>query len=193
MFDTISVILLAAGGSSRLGAPKQLVMYKGKTLLRRSAQAAVGSRCGQVIVVFGSVDPALDAELHGLTIKRVVNTDWQCGIGTSIRCGMEALRPGTEAVVIMLCDQPLVTSDLLNRLMDMYHTSGSQIVASEYAETVGVPALFSDTYFTDLLSLPPDHGAKKLLLSHASGVLSVPFPAGIIDVDTPEDVERLNK
>lgn len=191
MSEKISVILLAAGGSSRLGRPKQLVHYGGKSLLRIAVEAAAGSYCESVTVVLGATDPALLAELEGLSVGLAFNPEWQTGIGSSIRCGITAVHPDTTAVVLMLCDQPRVTSELINSLITAHQTTGAPMVASEYADTLGVPALFTSQFFHDLAALPGDEGAKKLIARYSDRVGRIPFPEAEIDIDTPEDVESL--
>lgn len=190
----VAAIILAAGGSSRLGRPKQLLPYKGSTLLRHAVETALASRCRPVVVVLGANAPESRAAIEDLPATLVLNENWQAGMGSSIATGIAALageaRGAADAVLVMLCDQPNLTSAHLDRLTDSF-LAGAEIVASEYAGTLGVPALFSRPYFFELAALDPTQGAKPLLVKHASSVVAVPFPAGEIDIDTPEDYERL--
>lgn len=115
-------------------------------------------------------------------------------MSSSIRVGLKALlamNPNLDAVVILLCDQPLVSSQTLNQLIEAYHVTGNPIIASEYSETVGVPALFNHHLFSELMALKSTEGAKKLIKKHINKVFSVPFSEGAIDIDTPNDYERL--
>ena len=188
----IGVIVLAAGGSSRLGSPKQLVTFRGETLVRQAAKAALESVCDQVVVVVGSYALAMCQELNDLPVTIVENKNWQSGISSSIRSGIEEMMASDlEGVVIMLCDQPFVTARVLNELINSHRKTGRAIVASTYGTTRGVPAFFAPELFTELASLTKDEGARRIIASHPGKVATVAFPHGAIDIDTPEDRERL--
>jgi len=188
----IALILLAAGGSTRMGRPKQLLLYKGQTLLRRAAEQAISAGCDPVIVVVGADAPRMRTELADLAVRIVENPNWQRGMGTSIRAGLGAIPPlGAQAVVITLCDQPLIDSAALKRLMDLHRSTGRAPIAAQYAGTLGVPALFGPEYLPGLAGLPDDCGAKQLLLTHASQVLAVPMEPAATDIDTPMDYQGL--
>jgi molybdenum cofactor cytidylyltransferase len=192
----ISLIILAAGGSTRLGRPKQLVVFRGETLLRHAAKTALASVVdGPVIVVLGNESNHLKKNLSDLPVEIVVNANWKFGLGSSIRAGMEALRDGrrADAVLMMVCDQPMVTPELLNTLIDNFKMFGAPIGATQYGKTIGVPALFAKNYFDDLLSLEDDQGAKKIISSNLNISTVVPFLEGIADVDTEDDVAGLER
>ena len=191
----IGVIILAAGGSSRMGRPKQLLPYQGQSLVRHAAESALASVCDRVVVVVGSHADEVGNEVADLTLDVIENRDWQSGMSSSIRAGLEALTSTSEldAVVIMLCDQPFVRPDVLNNLVDTYRQSGTSIVASLYGTTKGVPALFSRKYFNELMSLAADEGARRIIASHPDDVATIVFPEGAIDIDTPRDHEHASK
>jgi molybdenum cofactor cytidylyltransferase len=188
-----ALILLAAGGSTRMGRAKQLLPYRGTTLLRHAVNGALASRCHPVVVVIGSEAPMMRAELSGLPVQIVTNLAWASGIGTSIRAGLAALlaQASPPAVVIMLCDQPAVTGDVLNELIDRYQSTHSPIVASSYNGTVGVPALFASTLYDKLLELKNAEGARQIIFQYLDSTQQVPFPEGSNDVDMPEGYDRL--
>jgi xanthine dehydrogenase accessory factor len=193
---SIAVIILAAGGSTRMGRPKQLLSYGGRTLLRNAAEMAVASVCRPIIVVLGAYEDQLQREIGGLPVQSVVNERWAGGLGSSIRAGLEAVercdREGAaEAVVLTLSDQPFVTDAVINDLVVTYRSSGKRIIASEYGGTLGVPALFGREYFAELAALSGAAGAKQIIAAHASDVGRVPFPQGTADIDTPEDYVAL--
>ncbi len=191
---SIGVILLAAGGSTRLGSPKQLLTYRGKTLLRRAAETALAADGRPVVAVLGRDAAALRAELAGLDVLAVENPGWERGMGTSVRLGMAALGEEAVAVLLMLCDQPLVTAEKLAMLIDAFRQApGGGIIAAAYNGTVGVPALFARTYFDELRALPDAAGAKPVLRRHRDNVTAVPLPEAAVDIDTREQHERLTQ
>ena len=185
----IGAIVLAAGPSSRLGQAKQLLIYRGITLVRRSAQAALEAGCAPVIAVLGFERERIATELRDLPVTMVANENWECGIGSSLRAGMGAAATGCDAVVILTCDQPHVSAAVVRRLIDAHEKTTRPIVASAYAETRGVPALFARTCFPALQSLPDDRGAKSLIATAREAEIAlIDFPEGAIDIDTPQDL-----
>ena len=188
-----ALILLAAGGSTRMGRAKQLLPYRGTTLLRHAVNAALDSRCRPVAVVVGSQAAQMRAELTGLPLQIVSNLAWANGLGTSIRAGLAGLlaESSPRAVLFMLCDQPAVTGDLLNALIDRYESTNALIVASCYDDIVGVPALFDAALFEELLELDDAGGAQQLMQRHIDRLERILFAEGSIDVDTPERYDRL--
>ncbi len=191
----VGVVLLAAGGSTRLGHPKQLVHYQGRTLVRRAAEAAEAARCGPVVVVLGAARDAVAAELDGLSVRTVDHADWAAGPGGSLRAGLRALTdmgaPALDGVLVMLCDQLRVDAAHLRALRDTFARTRAPVVASAYAGTRGVPALFARAVFPELEALAPGQGARGVIAREPSRVVEVPLPGGGDDVDTPEDVARL--
>lgn len=181
--SSVSIILLAAGGSSRLGTPKQLHPHQETTLLRYSSSQALASKAKSTYVILGSEAERMAEELKGLSPQIVMNPDWRSGMSTSIRAGIHALPSSVDAALIMLCDQPPVTTELLNAIITTYQSSHNPIVACEYHGTQGVPALFDKVFFPKLLQLKGDSGAKQIILDHPDQVTLIPFPDGIVDVD----------
>ncbi len=188
------LIILAAGPSSRLGLPKQNLIYKGQTLLQRAVDEAIASVCHPIIVVLGANAEAIRPTVLDKPISIIYNPDWQEGMASSIRLGILGLQnidPEISAVVLMLCDQPFVNSQLIDQLIEINSKKG--IVASAYNETAGVPILFEANYFYELLSLNGQEGAKKLLVKYEGDLITVPFLLGSIDIDTVDDFEKLLK
>ncbi|MCF2494237.1 nucleotidyltransferase family protein [Dyadobacter chenhuakuii] len=188
------IIILAAGNSSRLGKPKQLLRYQDKTLIRHVTQAAIAAKSTSVTVVTGSNADLIAKELDSLPCHAVYNPDWESGMASSLVTGVQhqmASQPGISGVIFAVSDQPFVTVDLFNALIDRALEGNAGIVASAYENTFGTPVLFSSKYFPALLKLSGTEGAKKLITKFASDVTPVPFPSGGIDIDTQADYQKL--
>lgn len=145
-------------------------------------------------VVIGAERDRVMAELVGTKVFLVENETWQRGIGNSIRAGLREFLeayPNTEAVILLACDQPLIESSVIAGLMEKRMETRKPIVASSYAETLGIPALFSRSYFDELQELDDDTGAKQVILNHSKDVAEYPFPDGAIDIDTAADYQEL--
>lgn len=191
-FDTVALLLLAAGASTRMGQPKQLLAYRGRTLLRHAAETAVATGCSPLVLVTGAVHEALASEVAGLPFQVVHNSDWATGMASSIRTGLaaaEAARPA--AVLIMLADQPLVTPALLRQLVKAQHDTNAPVVATAYGSTLGVPAVFAADVLPQLRQLRGAQGAGGFIVGLGPAAGRVAFAAGAIDVDTPEEYARL--
>lgn len=192
--EKIGALILAAGSSSRFGQPKQLLQFRGQTLLRRMVDAATSAGCRPVAVVVGAERERVLAELSETKELLVENQTWQRGIGNSIRAGLRATAsayPEIGAIIVLSCDQPLVDAETILALQSKYNEAKKPIVASRYAGTLGIPALFARSYFDELFLLDDDAGAKQVILHHGNEVAEFEFPDGAIDIDTPEDYERL--
>jgi molybdenum cofactor cytidylyltransferase len=205
----VGAVVLAAGGSSRLGQPKQLLTFHGETLICRAVRAAAEAGCEPILVVVGENSEAIrlaldirDSRISSFSgLERVTspslsptiieNREWQRGVGTSIRRGLEQLPNFVEAAVLLTCDQPYLDASIVSQLIAALAETGKPIVASSYADTLGVPALFDRSCFDDLLALPDDSGAKSLIASRPNDVAVVAFENGAIDIDTPSDFQRL--
>ncbi len=185
----VAAVVLAAGQSVRMGRPKLLLVWEGKSLLRRAAEAA-GAACRQVVVVLGPEPQRMEAELSSLPVEVVVNPEYAKGMATSLRCGIQAVGDATAALVV-LADQPAVTAEHLRRLIQAYRRSGAPLAAAAYGDTVGAPAVFSRQLFPELLALEGDTGAKRVVESHRHEAVVVPLPEAAVDVDAAEDWQRL--
>jgi molybdenum cofactor cytidylyltransferase len=186
------VILLAAGSSSRLGRPKQLINYQGKTLIQKAIDEANKSQAESLVVMLGANAELIKTGFEPSSAPFIINSDWQHGMSSSMQCGLRYLLETSqvEQVILMLCDQPYVSQELLDQLINLKKASGKGIVACSYAGTVGVPALFDQTYFPELFALKGTEGAKKVILNHQKDTFLVDFPLGAIDLDTEKDVQK---
>jgi molybdenum cofactor cytidylyltransferase len=202
--DSISrcaVIILAAGSSSRLGKPKQLLKYNGESLLQHMLGIAMAADVRPIIVVLGANGLLISKEIKAAVPPShiVFNGEWREGIASSVRSGIRALQgadPLADGVILAVCDQPYVTTNLLNSLLAEQGKSGSPIVASAYergagVQVIGTPVLFHKSMYPELMALKGDTGAKKLIRQYTDSVATVPFPGGDTDIDTEADYAAL--
>lgn len=192
--DIIGIVVLAAGMSSRLGSPKQLLSHGGKTLLKHAVDEATNSNAEFVVVVLGANSELFLNEIDVDKASVVENTEWQNGMASSLLRGLKAVlqRPiSPDGAIFMVCDQPFVSSDILNNLISTYRETGKPIVASNYGEVIGTPAFFHQSLFKELMQLKGDEGAKKIIQQHKDEVATILFPQGRIDIDRKEDYEKL--
>ena len=190
-----AIVILAAGSSSRFGSAKQNLVYGNQTLLQNAVKNALAAN-KNVIVVLGANCEDIAYTIKEKPVNILYNTNWSRGMATSIVMAIEDIQTSylnIDSTIFMLCDQPFVDEKLLQQLIDTAQTTEKGIVASEYNNTQGVPALFKQKYFPYLLALKGIEGARKLLLQHVDDLESIPFPLGSIDIDTAEDWERLNQ
>lgn len=189
-----AIIILAAGNSSRLGRPKQLLEYKETTLLKNTISEALKVENSFVILVTGSNNNLIEKELNSSEISIAFNSEWESGMSSSIIKGIQEvlyLNSDCESCILTVCDQPFVTSSVFENLMKESERAKKGIAASAYSETLGTPVLFHKKYFEELLELKGQEGAKKLIKKYAEDVASVLFEKGNIDIDTEEDYEKL--
>lgn len=188
-----AAIVLAAGQASRMGRPKTLLDFHGEALVRRAARTALDAGYDAVLVVVADYTDALGDALAGLPVSIVVNPHAPDGIGTSIAAGIRALEPETAYAAIVLSDQPLVTSRYLAELRARAYASPCLVVASRYADTLGVPALFAREAFPALLALKADHGCKRVIQALADSTVILDCPEAAVDIDTPDDYRAVAK
>jgi len=194
--NNTGIIILAAGSSSRFGNTKQLLHFKGKTLLKHTIEEATETGAQPVVVVTGANADEISKEIKNEKVEIVFNKNWEQGMASGIGIGLKnaiILNKELENVIITVCDQPFVSSSLFQQLFQKQSESAKHIVASAYADTIGTPALFTIKYFDALMGLTGDQGAKGLLKKHSKDLATVDFPDGYIDIDTQEDYENLLK
>ena len=181
------LILLAAGGSARMGQPKQVLPWKGRTLIRHAAETALATACRPILVVLGASATVCREEIKDLGILTVENPSWNEGMGTSIARGMDALlslEPEIPAALIMLVDQPSLTSTYLEILRSEWEQTPSSIVATRYEARGGTPAIFPKRYFDELRVCKGDRGAREIVQRMGAKLLTPDAP--LFDLDTPE-------
>ncbi len=187
----VTVLVLAAGNARRFGANKLLQPLGDEALLRHALSAANGVFPGRVTLVTGEDADRVAAAAGDLTASVVFNPDYVSGIGTSIAAGARACHTESDALVVMLADQPLITADHLRSLAAHWNGRPEGIVASAYSGTLGPPALFGKEHFDALSSLSGDRGARAVIEANAQSVVAVAFEPASIDIDTPADLEAV--
>ena len=189
--DNVYAIILAGGSSSRMGRPKQLLEWQNQSLLEHAIQNAYSLLNERVIVVLGSHAEAIKTVIDLDVVTAVINPDWREGMASSIRTGVQALPASASAALILLCDQPLINSRHIQTILSTWHNEPTRIVASQYNNSVGVPALFPAEFFRPLQELKGDRGAKRLLMEFGESLLKVPLPEAELDIDTTGDFDHL--
>lgn len=189
------IIILAAGNSSRLGQPKQLLKYEGKTLVRRAVESSLESNSDGCVLVLGHNSELIKSEVQDIPIEVIINKDWEKGMSSGMQKGLQLLEKKImpDQVILMLCDQPYVNSILLRAMIQKQSETDKGIIACQYKGTFGVPALFTRKYFPQLIKLTGSEGAKKIIYAHLVDMEKIDFPNGAIDIDTWEDYDRLTK
>jgi molybdenum cofactor cytidylyltransferase len=190
----ISAILLAAGESKRMGRPKQLLEWRGKTLLQHSVESLINSAADEIILVLGHEADRIRQTLPALPIKIVINTDYARGMASSLGQGLLAMEPGSEAFLILLADQPGIGPEIINTLIRAFRQADPKpgIVRPVCRGLRGHPVLIGARYLQEALQLRGDVGARQLLMNHPEDVLEIDVKEDAVlnDIDTPEEYQR---
>lgn len=193
--SNIAILILAAGDSSRLGTPKQLLKWKNTTLLGHAIETAQELKTSKLIVVLGANYNLISTKINNYEVAVLVNESWEKGLGSSIAFGVNHLLKSDtnfDAVFIILADQPLIDSAYLNKVLDKYEMGKRQIIATSYkGGKQGVPVLFDAIYFEELSQLNDDKGAKVILQKYSKNVSAISADNIVSDIDTLEDYQRL--
>ncbi len=190
----IGVVILAAGSSSRLGYAKQLVEFKGRSLLQHAIDVSEVMGFDTKVLVLGARKEKIEIKIDLKGFEVLMNENWEEGMASSIREGVlrsQELENELDHIVMLLSDQPFVSKESIEALIQVQLVKNSQATFSEYAGNIGVPAIFSAEVFHDLKELKGDQGAKKLIHDQKLDFEIVKFEMGNFDVDTAEDVELL--
>ena len=186
-----SIIILAAGASTRMGMPKQLLMIEGKTLIKRVSEMAMDTTCYPIVIVLGANRGLVRKELDKMPITVIDNTQWENGMSSSIKIGLAGAymtQKAIDAVIFLTVDMPFVSAKLINDMVaKATENPDSQIVACSYDKQIGIPVLFKRSIFNDLLELKGDEGAKKIVLKNKDKTSLIDFPIGKFDLDTIDE------
>jgi len=189
--DKVYAIILAAGASSRMGSPKQLLEWRSRPLLEHAVVNARSILSERVIVVLGAHAESIQTTVDLDGVSSLVNSNWQEGMASSIRAGVQALPESASAALILLCDQPLINAAHMQNLLNGWQQAPTRIVASQYHHSAGVPALFPAEFFEHLLTLKGDRGAKPILMKFEDSLLKIPLPEAELDIDSAADFDHL--
>lgn len=194
----ISAILLAAGESKRMGRPKQLLTWQGKTLLQHVLKSLINSAADEIILVLGHEADRIRESLPALPIKIVINPDYKQGMASSLRRGLLAMDPGSEAFLLCLADQPGIGTEIMNTLIRTFRQADPRrgIVRPVYRGRRGHPVLIGAQYVQEALQLlQGDAGARQILMNHPGDILDIDMEEDVVlkDIDTPEEFREYTK
>jgi molybdenum cofactor cytidylyltransferase len=197
--DSISILILAAGRSTRMGdphLPKLLLPWRGgKPILWHTANNALNLEPHEVVVVMRPDLPEMVEALRDLPVRCVPNPRYSEGMGTSLAIGIQALSGNAEAALLMLGDEPDVPRHVIERLLAAYRGEGKAITIPMYGEQVGPPAIFARCIFPELMKLQGDQGARSLITQYPDWACILPFNEAERprDIDTPDDYEAMKR
>ena len=181
-----AILILAAGSSTRMGEPKQLLPFKNTTLLGNTIEQAKNSKADSVFCVLGANEKAIKKSIEHFNIETIFNPEYKSGLSTSISIGINYLQNNYDAILIMLADQPKVNSNYLNELLTLSNKNPKKIITTSYKKEVGVPTIFPKNFYINLMELKGDSGAKKILQNNISNLITIKRITPFIDIDTKE-------
>ncbi|MGB5434805.1 MAG: nucleotidyltransferase family protein [Maribacter sp.] len=194
--DQIAVILLAAGESSRMRQPKQLLPWGDTTLLGHAIKVAQDSNAQDVYVVLGGHAQTIQEQLDLSHIKCILNKNWKKGLGTSIACAVKHLAHAHKAydgLLFMLGDQPLIDAQVLNTMLRAFSQGNKGMVATKYPQGNGTPVLFHKKFFGFLKELDGDKGAKEIIANNSDDVIALAPDGKEVDLDTYAEYQQLKQ
>ncbi|MBK7634434.1 MAG: nucleotidyltransferase family protein [Saprospiraceae bacterium] len=177
-----------------MGRPKQLLQFGGTTLLQHTVDVVKAIKVDQAMIVTGAYHDNIIEETNIGDLFIEHNESWHEGMTSSIVCGLEGIlkiAPDTDAVLILMCDQPFLSAEILNEMIKTYHHSSKEIVQCQYGEDSGPPVLFDKSLFASIGTLKDKNGARSIIKNNPDKVAHVSFPDGRIDIDTEDDYKML--
>lgn len=189
---SVAAVVLAAGRATRMGGAKLSLPVGGRPMVQRVVDAALGSKAAPIIVVLGGDAEAVTQALAGRPVSVVVNPDYTDGMSTSLRAGLSAVDPGADGAVVLLGDQPFVSSALIDALIDAFATSGRPVVRPSLAGRPANPVLVAAELFPEIAAERGDVGARNVVARHAGDVCLIPVddPRELADIDSPQEYEK---
>jgi len=194
----VSAVVLAAGNSTRMGEPKQLLLLGGRTVLERTLENVRAAEVDEVVLVLGAFAEKIRQELPAVffdALKVVVNRDYEQGMARSLREGLAAVIPQMDAALIVLADQPFVRPETIGRIIERYRQSDAEIVIPFYEGKRGNPVLLDRSVFAEAMALQGDVGFRALFGRHVAGIVEVDVAdeGVLLDIDSRDDYERLRR
>jgi molybdenum cofactor cytidylyltransferase len=188
---SIGIVILAAGGSGRMGKAKQTLQVEtGKSMLRRTAEIALETSLRPVVVVVGANKKEVVPELDSLGVTIIDNSKWADGVSSSMTIGLAGLymmHKGLTGAIVLTCDQPFVTTELIEYLVHRFEKSGKKAVMSKYGKKSGFPLLIGSSFFAEVTHLTGEEEVTKVLEKHVKEIDYVDFDKGSVDINTPEE------
>ncbi|SFC45251.1 molybdenum cofactor cytidylyltransferase [Algibacter lectus] len=195
--QNIVTVVLAAGASTRMRSPKQLLNWGNSTLLEHTLNTVLELNSSEVVVVLGANFEIIQSEIYKYPVTVLNNISWKVGLGKSIAVAVEYIQKlnyKVDGVMIVLADQPLIDSRFLGELCNAFNPNNNQIITTSYKNGKrGVPVIFDKYYFEELMLLNDDDGAKTLLETYANSVNSLKPQFENLDIDSKEDYNYLHK
>ena len=189
--NQITAILLAAGGSSRLGHPKQLVLFKNELLINFILEQINLGGLSEIRIVLGSHFSEIKEHIKDKRLEVIQNPNWEKGISSSIKCGLNNLKPGTEAVIFFIVDQPFLKPELISEILQKFNTSKANIIAACVSGQIVHPVLYRKEVFAKLLELKGDIGGKAIFENELVETINWEDERLLLDIDSVEDLEKI--
>jgi len=190
----LNAIIPAAGNSRRYGRCKQLEKLNGSTLIKTAISKLLSIfENDKINVVVGADSGDIVDNIQTLQVNIIYNHDWETGIASSLKAALREVETDSEAVMMTLCDQVLITENHLNQLTERWLQNRLKIIASSYADTIGTPAIIPARFFPEIFRLTGDTGAKSILMNNPEHTVELPVPEAEFDVDTPAELEKLKE
>ena len=189
-------LILAAGSSSRMGSIKQLLSINGKTLLQQTLDLSTKIKSTKTLCVLGAHAEEIMQKVDGKNVEFIINKNHKLGLSASIISGIKYLQKEKipfDGLFILLADQPAIKQDYYNEMMRLFNEKRTKIIASNYGNTLGVPAIFPAIFTNDLLQITGDKGAKEFLQKNKRSTLSPQTLVNLLDIDTPKDYKNFIK
>lgn len=191
MNKKVSILILAAGNSNRLGQAKQMLQRGNETMIQYIYQECIKSQIGPVYIITGAYHEAIEKEIPDAKI--IFNPNWEEGMSTSISCGIKNIEhKKLSGVIIVLSDQVYFNKSVLTKISAVALSKSPKIINCTYQEGMGPPTYFDKSLFPVLAQLSGDEGAKSIVRKYISESIAISFPKGHFDLDTPEDLDILN-
>ncbi len=191
-YHQITAILLAAGGSTRLGQPKQLLQFKNRSLINHIIDQIMSAGLLSIRVVLGKHYSDVKAQISERNLEILQNTDWEKGISSSIKCGLSNLKPKTEAVLIFVVDQPFLRSELISEILNKFNDSKANIIAACVSGQIVHPVLYRKEVFAKLMKLEGDVGGKAIFGTELVDTVNWGDDKLLLDIDSIDDLKKIN-